>query len=250
MTPQGDGPARRELAGERPGRADLGAVVFVLLYPAAFTWAYFVLLSAAPTSIQQAVYAAGKALQFAFPLAWAILAQRRRLRLARPNAAGLAAGLAFGAAVFAAMLLLYFDWLKPGGTLETVAQGARQKVAGFGIDTKGAFLALAVFYSAVHSLLEEYYWRWFAFGELARWIEWKRAVAVSSLAFAAHHVVVLGAYFGPWSWTTWILSLAVAVGGAFWAWLYRKSGSLYGPWLSHLVIDAAIFTIGYDLVGL
>jgi hypothetical protein len=31
--------------------------------------------------------------------------------------------------------------------------------------------------------------------------------------------------------------------------LYRRSGSLYGPWLSHLLVDAAIFWIGYDLVA-
>ena len=27
-----------------------------------------------------------------------------------------------------------------------------------------------------------------------------------------------------------------------------ESGSLLGPWLSHCLIDAAIFLIGYDLV--
>ena len=42
---------------------------------------------------------------------------------------------------------------------------------------------------------------------------------------------------------------AVAVGGAFWAWLYQRSGSLAGPWLSHLVADAGIFFVGYQLIG-
>ena len=37
--------------------------------------------------------------------------------------------------------------------------------------------------------------------------------------------------------------------GAFWAWLYNRTGSLLGPWLSHLVIDAGIFFIGYQLVA-
>jgi uncharacterized protein len=36
-------------------------------------------------------------------------------------------------------------------------------------------------------------------------------------------------------------------GGAFWAWLYHRSGNLIAPWLSHALIDAAIFTVGYDL---
>ena len=46
---------------------------------------------------------------------------------------------------------------------------------------------------------------------------------------------------------TSLFSVAVAVGGVVWAWIYQRSGSLYGPWMSHLLIDAAIFLIGYDL---
>jgi membrane protease YdiL (CAAX protease family) len=45
-----------------------------------------------------------------------------------------------------------------------------------------------------------------------------------------------------------LASAAVAVGGAMWAWLYQRSGSIYAPWLSHLLIDAAIFTIAFDMV--
>jgi membrane protease YdiL (CAAX protease family) len=97
-------------------------------------------------------------------------------------------------------------------------------------------------------LLEEYYWRWFVFGQLRRWIPVGAAIAVSSLAFTAHHVLVLRFYFGGFSLPTGILSLAVASGGVFWAWLYQKSGSLYGPWLSHALIDAALFLIAYDLM--
>jgi membrane protease YdiL (CAAX protease family) len=44
-----------------------------------------------------------------------------------------------------------------------------------------------------------------------------------------------------------VFSLAVAVGGAVWAWLYDFSRSLIGPWLSHMLVDIGIFVIGYDL---
>ena len=43
-------------------------------------------------------------------------------------------------------------------------------------------------------------------------------------------------------------SLCVAVGGAFWGWLYHQTGSLYAPWASHLLIDAGIMAVGYDMV--
>jgi membrane protease YdiL (CAAX protease family) len=64
----------------------------------------------------------------------------------------------------------------------------------------------------------------------------------------AHHVLVLAWYFGWTSWATWLFSVSVAIGGVVWCWIYQRSGSLVGPWLSHLLIDAAIFTIGYDMV--
>jgi membrane protease YdiL (CAAX protease family) len=64
----------------------------------------------------------------------------------------------------------------------------------------------------------------------------------------AHHVVLLGVFFNQTLWLAWLLGSAVAVGGIFWAWLYERTGSLFGPWLSHLLIDAGIAWIGYDLV--
>ena len=41
---------------------------------------------------------------------------------------------------------------------------------------------------------------------------------------------------------------AVAVGGAFWAWLFQRTGSLVAVWWSHVLIDAALMAIGYDLL--
>ena len=74
------------------------------------------------------------------------------------------------------------------------------------------------------------------------------AVVISSVGFMAHHVIVIhGLLKAPWPFTA-VLSLAVAAGGAAWAWLYQKSGSLYGPWVSHLMVDSAIMWIGFDLV--
>ncbi len=63
----------------------------------------------------------------------------------------------------------------------------------------------------------------------------------------AHHVILLASYFGWTSPITYVFSGGVAIGGVVWAFLYEYSGSLLGPWLSHALIDAAIFTVGYDL---
>src|SRR5512133_3458078 len=118
------------------------------------------------------------------------------------------------------------------------------KVAAFGVTPPLRFLALGAFYSLVHSAAEQYYWHWFVFGELRRACGASTALAASSLAFAAHHLIILGTFFGwtsPWTPT---LTLAVAAGGTVWAWLYHRSGSLLGPWLGHTLVGAAIFAVG------
>jgi membrane protease YdiL (CAAX protease family) len=111
------------------------------------------------------------------------------------------------------------------------------------------FIAVGVFYSLIHSLLEEYYWRWFVFGQLRELTRLVPAIVISSLGFMAHHVLVIGTYFGFFSPATWLFSLCVAIGGGVWAWLYNRTGSLLGPWVSHLFVDATIFLVGYEIAG-
>ncbi len=230
-------------------RAETCALAFALTFPTLLTLAYFVLLADSPAGIQRAVGGIGKGIQFAFPLFWILAVRRQRLGWKPPGTKGLAENLAFGVSVFAALLLLYHTWLGPSGLLDAAGEEIRKKVIGFGMDTPAKYFALAAFYALGHSLLEEYYWRWFVFGQLRRLLPLWAAVLVSSLGFMAHHVLILATFFGWPSWATVLFSLAVASGGAIWAWLYHRSGSLYGPWLSHLLVDAGIFILGYQMVG-
>lgn len=224
------------------------AIAVAAAFPTALTLAYFVALADRPRGLVQGVYAAGKAMQFAFPALWVRWATGRFPRPARPGARGAVAGLVFGIALLVGAIALHTLLLAPAGVLEGgPAQAVRAKMASFGVDTPLRYLALAAFYSVVHAAAEEYYWRWFVFGELRRACRPGPAIVWSSLAFAAHHVVILGAFFGWTSPWTPALAAAVGAGGAFWAWLYHRSGSLLGPWLGHLMADAAVFAIGYRL---
>jgi membrane protease YdiL (CAAX protease family) len=153
----------------------------------------------------------------------------------------------FGLAVAAAMLVLYHFWLKPIGFFEGPGEAVREKIQGLGLSSPVRYAAVGVFYAICHSLLEEYYWRWFVFRELHERTSLGWALAISSLGFMAHHVIVLSIYFGWDSPATYLFSLSVALGGLAWAWIYHRSGTLYGPWLSHCLVDAAIFLVGYDL---
>lgn len=229
-------------------RADTCVVLSALVFPSLVTWLYFVALADHPAAVQQTAYSIGKGLQFIFPVVWFLAAQRQRLRFRLPSSKGLAESIGFGVFIMVAMLVLFQMWLLPAGYMDGPREEVRQKVLGFGADTLLKYITLGVFYSLCHSFLEEYYWRWFVFGQLRRLIPLWAAVAVSSLGFMAHHVLVLATFFGWSSPATYLFSSAVAIGGAVWAWLYHRSESLYGPWLSHLFVDAGIFTVGYLMV--
>ena len=229
-------------------RRNLAALLFALVFPTLVTVLYFIVLAKQPAPIQQGAFAIGKLIQFAFPVIWVIWIQRTRIGWIGPRARDLAAGGAWGLVLLAAALTLYFFVLKPAGVFDQAADAIREKVVGLGASSTPRYVALAIFYCVIHSLLEEYYWRWFVFAQLRRLTSLPTAIVVSGLGFMAHHVCVLAVYFGwesPW---TYVLSLAVAVGGFIWAGMYEKTGSLYGPWISHALVDAAIFIVGYDLV--
>ncbi len=230
-------------------RGDVFAVVFTLLFPALLTLVYFTLLAESAVATQYLAYGSLKLIQFGFPLFWVLYVQRRQLRLHGPRSPGLLAGAVFGAVVLVAMWVLYKSVLLPSGLMEAAREPVRDKIEGFGVGTLPAYLVLALFYSLVHSLLEEYYWRWFVFAELRRLTALSPAIFISSVGFMAHHVILLGAFFGWASPLGWLLASAVAVGGAVWAWMYHRWGSLYPIWFGHLLVDAGIFWIGYDLVG-
>jgi membrane protease YdiL (CAAX protease family) len=122
-------------------------------------------------------------------------------------------------------------------------------VTEFGIRSVPGFVGLAAFLAILHSFLEEYYWRWFVHAFLRNWLPFVPAALISGYAFTAHHVFVLDVYFPDRLWSAVVpFSLGIAFGGIVWAWIYERSGSLLGPWLSHLIVDAAVMAVGYDIM--
>src|SRR6202011_4525188 len=97
----------------------------------------------------------------------------------------------FGVLVAAAMFGLYFGLLRDSVVFAHTPAMLRAKLEEFGLATPLGFIELAVFLLVVHSLAEEYYWRWFVFGQLQRLLPLGAAIGVSSLGFMSHHVVVL-----------------------------------------------------------
>jgi len=231
-------------------RTPLPILIVALLFPLVVTFVYFVLLRGYSTSVQHVSYSLGKGLQFVFPIVWCLLVLKEPRRLPIRSWAGVPAGFGFGLMVATAMWLLFALILQPQGFFEGAMQAVQGKMLAWGIINTPSYMLLATFYVLIHSALEEYYWRWFVYRHLSYQMPEAAANVLSSVGFMTHHVLLLGVYFGWASPFTYLFSLAVAIGGSYWAWLYQRTGSLLGPWISHMLVDAAIFVVGYSLVHL
>ncbi|MDR0870945.1 MAG: CPBP family intramembrane metalloprotease [Planctomycetaceae bacterium] len=227
-------------------------LVFAMVFPTLLTYIYFVYLAGEAGGLQKAAFGIGKMVQFSLPLFWVAVICKEPFLIRKFSTQGFYAGLFFGLAVFFAMMKIYGQWLSiPGGGLGQDSQAfliIRERISGFGLNNPLLYLLLGLFYSAIHSGLEEYYWRWFVFKRMKKGMPWLFAAVISSLGFMSHHVIVLGTYFGYDSLLCWLGSAGVAVGGFVWCWIYQQSGSIYGAWISHGIIDAAIFTVGAAVV--
>jgi membrane protease YdiL (CAAX protease family) len=226
-------------------------IAFAMLFPTIMAWAYFLRLggSGQPNLTQQATYALGKTIQFLLPIFFLAFIARRWPIWKGDHWRGLLWGLGFGLLVSGAMLAAYHGGLRSSKLLAEAPARIRAKMEEFGVASPVGFLGLSLFLSIAHSFLEEYYWRWFVFGQLRNLVPVSLAILLSSLGFMSHHVLVLWAYFPDKILTAVVpASVAIAVGGAVWAWLYHRAGSLLAPWLSHALVDAALVLIGWDML--
>jgi membrane protease YdiL (CAAX protease family) len=222
-----------------------------LLFPTLIGWGVF--QAADPgrpglNVVAQLTYGAGILVQLVLPLVCLWRFGHGRPGRAAPGGWDLPLGLGFGLVAGAGAVGLYYWFLRSTPLFAESAVKVHARLAEFGLDSPGGFAVFAFFIAVVHSLLEEYYWRWFVFGRLSRRTSLGVAAALASAAFMAPHVFALSSFLGgEYPGAVLVFTLCVGIGGAFWAWLYWRSGSLVAPWLSHLVVDAALFVVGYDL---
>ncbi len=110
------------------------------------------------------------------------------------------------------------------------------------------FLFVAIYISFANSLLEEFFFRGFAFLTLKKTASRKFAYVFSSLSFSLYHLAIMTGWF---SVIVFVITLSgLFAGGLIFNYLNEKSDNIYTSWFVHMFANFAINTIGCMLFGI
>lgn len=110
------------------------------------------------------------------------------------------------------------------------------------------FIFVSLYISFVNSLLEEFFFRGFAFLTLKKITGRRFAYLFSAAVFALYHVAMMIGWFGLDVFV--VVLVGLFVGGCIFNYLNEKSESIYPSWLVHMFANFAINTIGFMLFGI
>ena len=152
-------------------------------------------------------------------------------------------GLTLGAVTFAVILLGYsllqsyidFSFI-PGSLMEN---------GGISADN---FLYVALYIAFCNSLLEEFFFRGFAYLTLKRIASPLFATVFSAAAFAFYHGGMLDGWFSPLLYAATLIALFAC--GLFFNYLNTRSSRIWVSWLMHMGANLAINTVGMRLLGM
>lgn len=110
------------------------------------------------------------------------------------------------------------------------------------------FIFVAIYISFCNSLLEEFFFRGFAFLTLIKYIGRKWAYLFSSFMFAIYHIAIMIGWFSPF---LFILAMLGLISGAYiFNYLDEKNDNIYNSWMVHMAANFAINTVGFILFGI
>lgn len=160
-----------------------------------------------------------------------------------PNRKGLGLAALLGVGVYAVILGGYF-LLKDVFDFSAVTASL---TANIGVSREN-FVFVALYISFVNSLLEEFFFRGFAFLTLKRVAGRRFAYLFSAAAFAVYHVAMMIGWFSlP---VFGIVLVGLFAGGLIFNRLNEKSNTVYPSWVVHMFANFAINTIGFILFGI
>lgn len=107
------------------------------------------------------------------------------------------------------------------------------------------FIFVSLYISFINSLLEEFFFRGFAFLNLIKVKGRRFAYIFSALVFSIYHVAMMIGWFSSFVFA--LVLTGLFIGGLIFNYLNEKSGSIYPSWLVHMSANFAINTIGFML---
>ena len=216
-------------------------IALSLIVPAPSLGVYMGMIVAPDTGFGQICFLLSKIWLFAFPLVWLLLVQREKLSFSLPKRGGLVVGavigMIIGLLITGAYLFIGRNLIDPSSVCESIL--------GIGLSTPAIYIAGALYWILINSVLEEYVWRWFVTEKCTVLFPGVFGIVLSSLAFTLHHIVALQVHF---NWLIAIIASAgVFIGGVIWSWCYIHYKSIWPGYVSHALVDVAVFVIGYNL---
>ncbi|MBQ2987560.1 MAG: CPBP family intramembrane metalloprotease [Clostridia bacterium] len=186
------------------------------------------------------------ALFLAIPFAYFLIFREKKAylrQLFRPQKRHLTVSALLGLGVFSVIMLAYVLL----GRYIDLSAIQNSLTSGAGVTAEN-FVYVAVYISFVNSLLEEFFFRGYAFLILKKEGGRLFAYLFSSIAFAVYHVGMTGGWFHL---PIYLLSmLGLAAGGCIFNYLNERFESIYPSWLVHMCANFAINTIGFILFGI
>lgn len=151
--------------------------------------------------------------------------------------------LLLGTGVFVVIMAAYFVF----GAYINLSEIKDSLTSGIGV-TADNFIYVAVYISFVNSLLEEFFFRGFAFLILKQEVSKKFAYIFSSAMFALYHVGMTSGWFNIFIYI--LAMLGLFLGGCIFNFLNEKCENIYPSWLVHMCANFAINTVGLILFGI
>lgn len=169
---------------------------------------------------------------------------RRPITAFRFQRAGIWTGFGLGLLMSLIVVASYL-WL---GERLIDAAAVQALMSEVGLDQRGPYILMVVYWTSLNSLLEEYVWRWFVVQQALKLMSALPAVLFTALAFTLHHIVSTQLYVG-WEAVS-LMSTGVFLASAIWSWCFVRFRTIWPGYISHAIVDMAIFAVGYHVIFL
>ena len=197
----------------------------------------------ANTALGAALFAGSKIWCATFPAIWRLGINREKISWSPARKGGFGMGVISGLVISAVIVGVY--WALKDSLIDLELM--RERMAAMGLDRRPVYIGLMAYWILFNSVLEEYIWRWFVV-EQAMKATGKpyMAMLISALGFTIHHIIALQAYM-PWS-VVLLCNAGIFIGALFWSWCYVRYESIWPGYVSHAIVDVAVFGVGYVMI--